>query len=169
MRDDRDPLRYEDGEDPYSQDTEIIRRGRRIEPEPVDVYEERYIEPTPVYEERYIDRPAVVEEQYIERRPARDSRYMLRRIARVIYFIFGVIEALIAIRAVLRLLGANPRSGFASFIYDVTAPFVAPFRGLFNEPALGNTSVLEYSSLVAILVYALIAFALVRLLYLFSD
>ena len=167
MRDDRDPLRYGDSGDPYDDDTEVVRHSRRIEPEPVEIYEERYVEPAPVYQERYVNPAPVVEESYVERRKRRDPRYTLARIGRVIYFIFGVIEALIAIRVVLRLLGANPRSGFASFIYNITGPFVAPFRGLFNEPALSTNQVLEFSSIVAIIVYALLAYAIVRLLHLF--
>lgn len=166
MRDDRDPYRPGGPDDPYIQETEIIRR--RIEPEPVETYEERYVEPARVPAERYVEPAPVYEGQRIRRRAVRDPNYTLARIARVIYFIFAVIESLIAIRAVLRLLGANRRNAFASFIFDATGPFVAPFRGLFDEPAIGN-QVLEWSSLVAILVYALLAYTLIRLLYLFAD
>ncbi|MDQ3855211.1 MAG: YggT family protein [Chloroflexota bacterium] len=151
-------------QDEYSDETEVVRRSRRIEPEPPDVVEERYIEPAPVYEERYVA-PDPVEERYVERTTVRGGGFGLARAARLIYFVFGVIETLIAIRALLRLLGANRDNGFASFIYGVTGPFVAPFKGLFAEPAFGR-SALELSSLVAIIVYALLAYGLVRLLYL---
>lgn len=157
MSEDRNRLRYgEPDEEPYNQETEIIRRQRGVDPGPADVVEQRYVEPT------------AVEGRYAQRGTVRDRRYALVRYARLIYFIFGLIEGLIAIRAVLRLLGANPNSGFASFIYGITAPFVAPFKGLFSEPAFGRAE-LEFSSLVAIIVYALLAYALVRLLYLFAD
>lgn len=154
MRDDRERSRYE-GDDPYNQETQAFRTNHRAAGE------------RDIVEERYVERP-VVEERYTEQRAVRRRGDTLARYARLIYFIFGVIESLIAIRAVLKLLAANPRSGFASLIYGVTDPFVAPFTGLFREPRLDG-SVLEFSSLVAILVYALLAFALVRLLYLFSD
>jgi hypothetical protein len=36
---------------------------------------------------------------------------------------------------VLRLLGANPNSGFASAIYGITAAFMAPFGGMFASRA----------------------------------
>jgi uncharacterized protein YggT (Ycf19 family) len=100
---------------------------------------------------------------------ARDSRRTTDRLARLVRFIFTVLETLIAIRFVLRLLGANPRSGFASLIYDVTGPLVRPFFGLFGREPTFARSVLEFSSLAAIVVYALLAYALVRLLYVFSD
>src|SRR5689334_10819537 len=47
-----------------------------------------------------------------------------------IYFIFGILEALLAIRLAFRLLGANPQNGFVDFIYGITAPFVQPFVGI---------------------------------------
>src|SRR6476660_5924159 len=49
----------------------------------------------------------------------------------LVYLVFGVIEALVAIRFVMLLLGANPNAGFTSFVYNVTGPLVAPFEGIF--------------------------------------
>jgi uncharacterized protein YggT (Ycf19 family) len=84
------------------------------------------------------------------------------RTVRIIYLAFGVIESLIAIRVVLKLLAANPSAGFTSLIYNVTQPFVALFQGVFPD-AQSKGSVLEVSSLLAILVYALLAYGLARL------
>jgi uncharacterized protein YggT (Ycf19 family) len=84
------------------------------------------------------------------------------RTVRIIYLVFGVIEALIAIRVILKLLAANPLAGFTSLIYNVTQPFVALFQGVFPD-AQSKGSILEVSSLLAILVYALLAFGLARL------
>ncbi len=82
-----------------------------------------------------------------------------------IYLIFGIIEALLVIRLVLRVLGANPAAGFAQFVYGVTAPFLAPFVGLFGSPQAGG-SVLEIHTIVALVVYALVAWLLARLAWL---
>lgn len=49
-----------------------------------------------------------------------------------------------------------------SVIYTVTAPFVALFEGIFPTPQ-GSGHVLELSSLVALVVYALLAYAIARL------
>ena len=81
---------------------------------------------------------------------------------RTIYFIFGVIEALLAVRFILFALGANEVSGFVRLIYGLSRPFALPFQGIFSEPALG-TSVFEWASLVGIIVYALVAYGLARL------
>jgi uncharacterized protein YggT (Ycf19 family) len=86
------------------------------------------------------------------------------RLTQLIYWVFGLIEALIAIRLILKALGANPAAGFAQFIYGVTTPLVAPFLGLFGNPAYG-ASVLELSSIVALIVYALVAWLLTRLVW----
>jgi len=85
------------------------------------------------------------------------------RAKQILYFIFGAIEALLAIRFVLLALGANEASAFVRLIYGLSRPFVLPFQGIFGEPALG-ASVLEWSSLVGIIVYALIAYGLARLI-----
>ncbi len=84
-------------------------------------------------------------------------------VSRVIMFVFGVIEVLIAIRFVLMLLGANAEAGFAKMIYGVSGVFVAPFAALFNTQEAGG-AVFEWSALVAIAVYALVAWGLVALI-----
>ncbi len=85
------------------------------------------------------------------------------RAKQIVYFIFGAIEVLLAIRFILLALGANEASGFVRFMYGLSRPFVLPFLGIFGEPSLG-ASVFEWSSLVGIVVYALLAYGLTRLI-----
>lgn len=85
----------------------------------------------------------------------------------IVYLIFGVIEILIVIRVILRLLAANPNAGFTSLLYGITGPFIAPFEGVFPTPH-SNGSVLELSSLLAVIVYALLAYLIVRMIEVFS-
>lgn len=80
----------------------------------------------------------------------------------------GIIEVLIGLRIVLKLIAANPNSGFASFVYNIASPFLAPFFGLTGSPAAGG-SVLEVPSVIAMLVYALIAWGIVRIIRLLFD
>jgi hypothetical protein len=85
---------------------------------------------------------------------------------RVIYYLAGVIIALLALRIVLLLLAANQGSGFVDFIYVVSGLFATPFYGMFNyQPSYGQ-SVLEISSVVAIVVYGLAAVGIAKLLML---
>ncbi|HYU64112.1 MAG TPA: YggT family protein [Verrucomicrobiae bacterium] len=86
-----------------------------------------------------------------------------RRAVELIYLVFGVIDGLLLIRVALKLLGANSAAGFSRWTYGVTDVLLAPFRNLL--PTIGTEqSVLEMSVIVAILVYALIGWALARLM-----
>jgi uncharacterized protein YggT (Ycf19 family) len=82
---------------------------------------------------------------------------------RIVWFIVGVINILLAIRFVLLLLGANHDAGFVDFIYSVTNFFVAPFTGIFGTPTYG-VSVFDISSLLAIVIYSLIAYGITKLI-----
>lgn len=84
-------------------------------------------------------------------------------IARIVWFIAGVILVLLALRFLFALLGANPASAFANFIYSVTAPLVAPFFGIFGYNFTAGQSRFEFYTLVAMLIYALIAYGIARL------
>ncbi len=96
--------------------------------------------------------------------PFADRRLAAQRIVQLVYWIFGLIEGLILIRFVLKALGANPSAGFAQFIYGITAPLVAPFYGLFGNPS-AQGSVLELHSIVALIVYALLAWLIAKLVW----
>ncbi|NLK68850.1 MAG: YggT family protein [Clostridiaceae bacterium] len=86
----------------------------------------------------------------------------------VIYYILGLLEVLLGLRFLFMLLGANPRSGFTSFIYAITGIFIAPFSGIFSPfstTGLASRSVLDPATLIAMAIYALIAWGIVRLLW----
>lgn len=83
--------------------------------------------------------------------------------ARLVWFVAGLINVLIALRFVFLLLGANRGAGFTDFIYSASAPFVAPFVGIFGEPVYGK-SVFEISSILAIVIYLVVAWGIVKLL-----
>ncbi len=81
-------------------------------------------------------------------------------ISRVVWFVFGFIEVLIAIRFVLKMLGANSKAGFAQLVYGVSDVLIAPFSTLFGTQRVGGAA-FEWSALVAIAIYALIAWGIV--------
>ena len=99
---------------------------------------------------------------------AAERRYKLYLTSQIIWIVFGIVEALIGIRVVLKLIGANPANEFAHFVYNASALFLAPFVGLTGTPAAGGM-VLEVSSIIGMLVYALIAWALVKIVWLLGD
>ncbi|MCF8565892.1 YggT family protein [Alicyclobacillus tolerans] len=83
---------------------------------------------------------------------------------RIVWYIAGVVIVLMAFRFVLTLLGANPHTGFYRGIRGVTSPFVAPFSGLFRNISIGDVVRFEPNVLVAMVVYALIAWGIVKLI-----
>jgi len=87
----------------------------------------------------------------------------LYRGTQIVWYILGILEVLLAFRFVLKLLGANPAAGFTSFIYGVTQPFAAPFLTVFRITRVEG-SVFEWTTLLAMIVYWLIAIAIAKLL-----
>jgi hypothetical protein len=87
------------------------------------------------------------------------------RTVRWIIYIFWVVETLIAIRVVLGLLAANPVAPFSALVYGLTWPFVVIFEGVFPSP-VGHGHVLDAAALLALVIYPLVAWALVRLVQL---
>jgi hypothetical protein len=84
-------------------------------------------------------------------------------IATVTYYVLGVLEVILLLRFIFRLLGANEGNSFIMFLYSLSHVFVAPFRGIFSNPVLSSKSVFEISTLIAMLVYALLAWGIVSL------
>ena len=77
-----------------------------------------------------------------------------RKMHQIVWLIAIIVEVLIAFRVFLKMIAANPESGFASFVYSITTPILAPFAGLTTTPS-ANGAVFELSSLIAMIVYAI--------------
>lgn len=93
------------------------------------------------------------------------KKKVIFRAYQIIWYIAGVIEVLLGFRMTLKALGANPFSGFTNLIYALSDPLALPFRGIFGITTVPQESALfEWSTLVAALVYALIAYGLVQLI-----
>lgn len=80
----------------------------------------------------------------------------------IVWYILGLLEALLVFRFVLKLLAANAGAGFSSFIYNVSYPFAAPFLNVFRVTKVEG-SVFEWTTLLAMLVYWLVAWGIIRL------
>jgi len=90
----------------------------------------------------------------------------------LIYYFFGALEALLAFRLVFKVAGASTTSGFVQFIYGLTGLFIMPFEGIFRRgfmPGAETTSILEPATLVALAVYAIAAWGIVRLVKISSG
>jgi hypothetical protein len=98
--------------------------------------------------------------------PEREQRIFTFKATQLIWLLFGILEVLIALRIGLLLIGANPNSPIVALIYGLTYLFLFPFTGLISSPTAGSSMVLELSSMFAMLVYGLIAWALERVVWL---
>lgn len=88
--------------------------------------------------------------------------------SRLVLFIFGAIEVLIALRFVLKLFGANSEAAFVRLVYSLSDIFMAPFNSVFRTQEVSGAT-FEWSALVAIAVYALIAWGIVTLIGVISP
>lgn len=93
-------------------------------------------------------------------------------VERLVYFLFGILEVLLAFRLIFKLAGASLSSAFVSFIYGLSGMFILPFEGIFRRavaPGIETKAVLEPSTVVAIIVYAILAWGLVKLVRILSG
>jgi len=95
-----------------------------------------------------------------------------QKIEYVVYFFFGVLEILLAFRLVLKITGASLTSWFVRLIYNLTRFFIQPFNGIFSKgytQGVETTSVLEPATIVAIIVYIILAWGAVKLIRISSG
>jgi uncharacterized protein YggT (Ycf19 family) len=128
-----DPERRDPDAPRPERDREVIREERRVEDGPGYGYGPP---PGPLYNYRAIQ---------------------------IVWFVVTVLDVLIALRFVLKLLGASSQAAFVGFVYGLTAPLVAPFRGIFPDTGQGFF-VFEPASLVAIAIYTLLGWGVVALI-----
>ena len=86
---------------------------------------------------------------------------------RIIYTLFGLISAVLAFRLIFKLLGANPGNVFVRGLYAVTQPVVGIFEGIFSSATINgaeSTAVFEPATLIAMVVIALIVWAILKLI-----
>jgi uncharacterized protein YggT (Ycf19 family) len=93
----------------------------------------------------------------------------MARVSQVIDYIFFIIYGLLFIRLVLALIGARRSAGFVQFIYALTDPLYAPFRGIVASPMTESGNTLAWPILIAIIVYALLHLGINGLLRLIAH
>jgi hypothetical protein len=106
----------------------------------------------------------VSEVRTTQRDPSRDQRLFTFKVTYVIWLLLVMLEGLLALRIGLKLIGANPDSGFAVLIYNFSNIFLFPFAGLTSSYTAGAV-VLEVSSFIAMVVYALVFWAIERVVW----
>jgi hypothetical protein len=88
------------------------------------------------------------------------------RLAQAVWYLLYLVEGLLTLRFVLKAIGANAAAPFANFIYSITRPLVGAFNAIVRSSRVDTgaaTSIVEWSTLIAMAVYWLVAWALIRL------
>jgi len=106
----------------------------------------------------------VSEVQTTQKEPEREQRIFTFKATQLVWLVLGILEGLLALRFILKLIAANPESPIAVFIYGFTNIFLLPFAGLTATPTAGGI-VLELSTMIAMVVYGLIAWAIERMIW----
>jgi hypothetical protein len=88
----------------------------------------------------------------------------------IISAVFGFIELMLGLRFFFRLLGADPNNLFVSWVYHISVPLITPFAGIFGQSlstgsATVVTGVFELTTLIALVVYAVVAGIVLQLLF----
>jgi hypothetical protein len=106
----------------------------------------------------------ITEVRSIQQESGQEQRIFTFKATQIVWLIFGILEVLIALRIGLKLIAANPGSLIVAMIYGFTDLFLFPFQGMTISPSFGGM-VLEIPSMIAMVVYALIAWAIERLIW----
>src|SRR3972149_967014 len=106
----------------------------------------------------------VSEVRTTQNEPEREQRIFSFKATQLIWLFLGILEAMIALRIGLKLIAANPESPIVALIYGFTNLFLFPFAGMTATPSAGGM-VLELSSFFAMAIYALIAWAFERIVW----
>ena len=85
----------------------------------------------------------------------------------IVWFILGFVEVLLALRFLLKLLGAAS-APFTNLIYGSTYILVSPFIAVFRTTYAAG-SVFEWTTLLAAGIYALIAYGITNLFFMGLD
>ncbi|MGH2428475.1 MAG: YggT family protein [Candidatus Limnocylindria bacterium] len=145
-------------------DTRVVERETYVE-------RERPVEPAGSYATAPAQQPAGSQVNvnaadrgrggYVETAPG--PLYWVRRI---LSLLFGILFALLAIRIVLLLLAANQTNAIVDFVYGITEPFVAPFRGIFSIDVVspGGNNALDVAAVVALIGWLLIYLLIMAIL-----
>jgi len=148
--------------EPVADETRVVER---------ETYVEREVPVAPVADPGYVP-PAQPAGSQVNVNSAPGPAYVddapgpMYYVRRVVSLLFGILAVLIGLRILLLLLVANQQNSIVDFVYDITEPFVAPFRGIFNFDTVspGGGSVLDVAAVVALIGWLLIYVLLMAIL-----
>jgi uncharacterized membrane protein len=112
--------------------------------------------------------PGYATTEQVIRDVAAERRIGLFQITRIMWTVMAILEIFLGLRFLLKLIGANPASGFAWFIYGISGLFTTPFTDLVSTWYSGET-IIEVTTLIAMAIYALFFWGMVRVTRIVAD
>ena len=94
---------------------------------------------------------------------------MGRFVTKAIYIVFALVEIILSLRLILKLFGANASNSFVSQVYETSSSILDPFRGIFPTKVLDGVFVIDFSTIFAMIIYALIALLLTWIITLITS
>ncbi len=93
------------------------------------------------------------------------TAYAIAKLIDYLGWVLLVLEVALALRFLLKLIGANPSNPFTGFLYSLSNIFLFIFNGIVTNPTFGpaHAEVFEVTTLIAMIVYGLI-YLLLKLL-----
>jgi hypothetical protein len=120
--------------------------------------------PSHIPKEAKMTNDRISEVKTMQREPDQEQRIFSFKVTQLLWVALGIFETLLALRVGLKLIAANPDSPIVAMIYGFTGLFLIPFTGMTATPASGGM-VLEISTMFAMVIYALIGWAIERIIW----
>lgn len=96
--------------------------------------------------------------------PGQTLEFVLGKVNDFMQWFAIVVEITLGLRFLFKLIGASPTNVFASFIYALTNVMLLPFAGLITNPSLNPIQAFEWTTLIAMGIYALTFWLIRRLI-----
>ena len=92
----------------------------------------------------------------------------VKKVRQIIFYLLTVLETLFALRFLFKLLTAQTQSPLVRWIFEISDPFLNPFVGIIRDAGRGG-HILEFTTLIGMGLYALLALIIIGLVRLFAP
>lgn len=147
-------------DEPTSVQPDALSRADRMEDLPL-----RPVAPQPQQQVSVDSSASDADSEETRHEEALTVRYAIGKLNDFIQWFIAVLEVTLAIRFILKLIGADPNNLFAGFLYALTDIILFPFSTIVRSPSIHPPyQAFEWSTLIAMAIYALLFWAIGRFL-----
>ncbi len=157
---------------PYSDET--VKARAETYPPMDELQLKQPVQPYAMQTSPVTDTPRPAEQaagQDMSQQKAKSTKFAIGKFNDYLSWFVMVLETMLALRFLFRLIGADLNNPFFGFLYALTTILLFPFQGIVGSPVISsahqNTAqVVEFSTLIGMLVYFLIYYAVRRFFHL---